>query len=408
MIKWPVEKLEDHISVLTDYHANGSYEVLKKNVELLDEPDYAVMIRTTNFEKEDFSGDLKYINQHAYDFLKKSRVYGGDILMNKIANAGSVYLMPELSRPVSLAMNLFLIRISSDQLDQSFAYYYLKTNELYIKSFATGSTTTTITKKAVRNLDIVLPPIDVQRKIVDTIQKYQTLIENNKRRIQLLEDSARQLYKEWFVRFRFPGHEHVKIIDGVPEGWINTTADQAMNILSGGTPKTSVPDYWDGEIGFFTPKDATDTVYVSTTEKTITALGLEKCASNLYPKNTLFITARGTVGNLNLAQKPMAMNQSCYALVGIEPISQFYLYFAMQAGIQQVKSRAVGAVFDAIIKDTFRAIPFLTPPNALIDEFTDYVQPILAQIDILMVSTERLVQARDLLLPKLMSGEIAV
>jgi type I restriction enzyme S subunit len=181
-----------------------------------------------------------------------------------------------------------------------------------------------------------------------------------------------------------------------------------MDILSGGTPKTSVPDYWDGEIGFFTPKDTTDSVYVSTTEKTITTLGLEKCASNLYPKNTLFITARGTVGNLNLAQKPMAMNQSCYALVAREPINQLYLYFAMQAGIQQVKSRAVGAVFDAIIKDTFKVIPFLIPPKGRVEEFTDFVQPILAQIDTLMISTERLVQARDILLPKLMSEEIAV
>jgi type I restriction enzyme S subunit len=104
----------------------------------------------------------------------------------------------------------------------------------------------------------------------------------------------------------------------------------------------------------------------------------------------------------------MAMNQSCYALVAREPINQLYLYFAMQAGIQQVKSRAVGAVFDAIIKDTFKVIPFLIPPKGRVEEFTDFVQPILAQIDTLMISTERLVQARDILLPKLMSGEIAV
>jgi type I restriction enzyme S subunit len=224
----------------------------------------------------------------------------------------------------------------------------------------------------------------------------------------LLEESAQQLYKEWFVRFRFPGHEHIKIIDGAPEGWKKTTADQAINILSGGTPKTTVPDYWDGDIGFYTPKDSTNTVYVSNTEKTITSLGLEKCASKLYPKDTLFITARGTVGKLNLAQTPMAMNQSCYALVGKEPVTQTYLFFAMQAGIQQVKSRAVGAVFDAIIKDTFQVIPFIEPPERLIKEFTDFAKPILDQIDSLLTSGEKLAQARDILLPKLMSGEVAV
>src|SRR5262245_28057752 len=122
-------KLGDFIAVLTDYHANGSYKALKDNVTLLDRADYAVMIRTTNFEKYDFFDDLKYIDERAYEFLQKSRVMPGDILMNKIANAGSVYLMPDLHRPVSLAMNLFLIRTRPEQTDQNYVYYYLKANE---------------------------------------------------------------------------------------------------------------------------------------------------------------------------------------------------------------------------------------------------------------------------------------
>ncbi|MCP5243441.1 MAG: restriction endonuclease subunit S [Burkholderiales bacterium] len=281
-------------------------------------------------------------------------------------------------------------------------------NSKNISGYVTGAAQPKLSQKNLKVIKFDVPAYDVQVRIDDLISKYDDLIENNKRRIALLEESARQLYKEWFVRFRFPGHEHVKIVDGVPEGWKKETANKVIEILSGGTPKTSVADYWDGDIGFFTPKDATNTVYVSNTEKTITKLGLAKCASKLYPKNTLFITARGTVGKLNLAQQPMAMNQSCYALVGKDSINQFYLYFAMQAGIQQVKSRAVGAVFDAIIKDTFKVIPFVIPPKTLIEEFTDFVEPTLKQIDTLIVSVQRLVQARDILLPKLMNGEIVV
>ncbi|WP_220384618.1 restriction endonuclease subunit S domain-containing protein, partial [Klebsiella pneumoniae] len=89
-------KLGELLSTLTDYHANGAYKKLKENVELLDEPDFAVMIRTTNFEQEDFSNNVKYISKHAYEFLAKSKVYTNDIIMNKIANAGSSYLMPDL------------------------------------------------------------------------------------------------------------------------------------------------------------------------------------------------------------------------------------------------------------------------------------------------------------------------
>ena len=370
------------------------------------------LIRTPNIGKGRFNLDGVYrISQETYDkWTIRAVPQKNDLIMAREAPAGNVAIIKS-EEPHCLGQRTVHIRPNPDLIDPDFLTYFLlapKQQAALLKNqidVHVGH----VNMKDIRKLPLEnLPPMEEQRKRAQIIAAYDDLRENNKRRIELLEESARQLYKEWFVRFRFPGHEHVKIIDGVPEGWIKTTADQAMDILSGGTPKTSVPDYWDGEIGFFTPKDTTDSVYVSTTEKTITTLGLEKCASNLYPKNTLFITARGTVGNLNLAQKPMAMNQSCYALVAREPINQLYLYFAMQAGIQQVKSRAVGAVFDAIIKDTFKVIPFLIPPKGRVEEFTDFVQPILAQIDTLMISTERLVQARDILLPKLMSGEIAV
>ena len=301
--------------------------------------------------------------------------------------------------------------VANDEHDPKFLYYLLHHNRNLVRGIGMGggAATPIINKTTFGNIKLKVPTDKTEQEAISSLlEKYDDLIENNKQRIELLQESARQLYKEWFVRFRFPGYEDVKIIDGVPEGWNKTTADQVIDILSGGTPKTSVPDYWNGDIGFYTPKDSTNTVYVSNTEKAITSLGLEKCASKLYPKDTLFITARGTVGKLNLAQKPMAMNQSCYALAGKEPVNQIYLFFAMQAGIQQVKSRAVGAVFDAIIKDTFKVIPFVVPPERLIEEFTDYAESILKQIDFLLTSTEKLTQARDILLPKLMSGELAV
>src|SRR5690606_22131464 len=133
-------------------------------------------------------------------------------------------------------------------------------------------------------------------------------------------------YREWFVHFRFPGHEHVPLTDGLPNGWERQAASAVMDVLSGGTPKTGNATFWDGDIGFFTPKDATDTPYVLTTEKTITEEGLRACNSKLYPTDTLFITARGTVGKLNLALVPMAMNQSCYALRSKSRFGQRYLY----------------------------------------------------------------------------------
>lgn len=164
------------------------------------------------------------------------------------------------------------------------------------QQFTQGSAQDNLSQEKLLSLKFPAPDIRVQRRIADVLSNYDELIENNRRRMDLLEDAARQLYREWFVRLKFPGSEHTPISDGVPEGWEKTTAFNAIEVLSGGTPKTTIPDYWDGEIPFYTPKDATDICYAVRTERTITESGLKSCNSRLYGKDTVFISARGTVG----------------------------------------------------------------------------------------------------------------
>ena len=106
-------RIGDILDVITDYHSNGSYKVLRDNVKLLSEPGYAIMIRTLNFERDDFANELIYVDKEAYDFLSSSKVFPNDILMNKIANPGSIYIMPFLDTPVTCGMNLFLIRFTT-------------------------------------------------------------------------------------------------------------------------------------------------------------------------------------------------------------------------------------------------------------------------------------------------------
>lgn len=265
-----------------------------------------------------------------------------------------------------------------------------------------------VNRNVLHELKLRYPIGEVQARIATTLSAYDDLIENNRRRMALLEDAARQLYREWFVRLRFPGHEHTRITDGVPEGWDRSTAFSAMEVLSGGTPRTTVSDYWDGDLPFYTPKDATDTSYVIRTERSITELGLKNCSSRLYSTHTVFISARGTVGKLNLAARPMAMSQSCYALIGKEYVSQLFLFCALKEAIEYFKQHAVGAVFDAIVVDTFKLIPFTAPDVKLIRLFEDAVAPMFCQIANLMEQNEKLRTVRDLLLPRLMSQDIAI
>jgi type I restriction enzyme S subunit len=166
----------DFINVLTDYHANGSYEILRNHVELLNKPDYALMVRTTDLENNNFEHGCNYITKDTYDFLSKSKVFGGEIIINKIGSAGRVYLMPHLNKPVSLGMNAFLIRLSSN-INNIYTYFLL-TSEFganSIQKHVKGAVTKTITKEAVRGIKIPIPPLPLQNKFAAIVSKVASL-----------------------------------------------------------------------------------------------------------------------------------------------------------------------------------------------------------------------------------------
>ncbi|WP_165732391.1 restriction endonuclease subunit S [Polaribacter sp. 20A6] len=168
---WEKVAFGDLISVLTDYHANGSYKTLSEHVSLKNEPDFALMVRTTDLEKNNFEDDVKYIDEHAYDHLKKSKVFGGEIIINKIGSAGKVYRMPHLNRPVSLGMNAFLLRFN-ENVNQVFLYFQLisKYGEREIQKRVKGAVTKTIRKDAVREIPIISPPLVLQSQFAERIK----------------------------------------------------------------------------------------------------------------------------------------------------------------------------------------------------------------------------------------------
>lgn len=180
----------------------------------------------------------------------------------------------------------------------------------------------------------------------------------------------------------------------------------AIQILGGGTPKTGNPKFWDGTVPFFTPKDVGNP-YTLATEKTITEDGLAHCNSRLYPINTVFVTARGTVGKVGLPGVPMAMNQSCYALVG-KGLDQLLVYFYTLRTVQALKHKASGAVFDAITTRDFdtETIRLIADDDA--SEFLSVIRPMYEQILNNCIENMRLATLRDTLLPQLMRGEIDV
>lgn len=355
----------------------------------------------------------KFITERQANSLRKGFAKNGDILLTHKATIGRTAIVRYDKHPfVMLTPQVTYYRVEDSK----------RLNNLYLRNYfdspffqetmnswaGAGATRAYLGITDQAKLPVVLPPKEKQEKIAAILSAYDDLIENNRRRIALLEKMAEEIYREWFVRLRFPGHEQAKFEKGLPVGWRESASSDVFEVLSGGTPKTDVASYWNGDIPFFTPRDATESFYVLNTEKNITANGLRTCNSRLYSKDTIFITARGTVGKLALASRDMAMNQSCYALVpkGGGPV--YFHYLAIQNAITYLKGISKSGVFDNVVVDTFKTVPIVMPTDALIQECNQVLEPLFVRVVTLLRANEVLVAQRDALLPRLISGKLAV
>ena len=298
--------------------------------------------------------------------------------------------------------------IIPEKYSTKYLYYAISLKLSQMKRHAAGTATKFLTQPILKNIYIENHSRNVQDQIISIISTYDNLIEVNNKRIKVLEQMAKNLYKEWFVRFRFPGHETAELENDIPKGWKTCKFSSIANILSGGTPSTEHEEYYGGDIPFFTPKDSTDNFYVFDTLTKITKSGLNRCNSPLYPKNTIMITARGTVGNLNLLAIPMAMNQSCYAINSDIIHSQYFLFFLIRREIQKLRKMASGGVFDTIIINTFDHIKVCLPDEEIIAKFDTIVTAIMDEMYLLSAQSRILTEQRDSLLPRLMSGKLEV
>jgi type I restriction enzyme S subunit len=377
------------------------------------------VVKVTNFSDSSVdTRDLVYVNKKIADEKKDYILNGGDVVIQTVGSwpnnpesvVGKVIRIPSALNNSLLNQNAVIFR-PKDGLCGDYLFYLLKDKNFkgYIINTAQGAANqASITLDSIFRFEFYIPPFEVQRRIAAILSAYENLIENNKRRIALLENMAEEIYREWFVRMRFPEYENVKFVKGVPEDWRNSPSIEVFDVLSGGTPKTNIPAYWDGDIPFFTPKDAKDNFYVLNTEKSITANGLRNCNSRLYRKNTIFITARGTVGKLVLAQRDMAMNQSCYALLPKAEGGIYFYFLSLNNAIMYIKGISKSGVFDNIIVDTFKVIPIVMPSKPVIDTFNSKVGPLFEQISCLSDKNEILRTSRDMLLGHLISGKLPV
>jgi type I restriction enzyme S subunit len=278
-------------------------------------------------------------------------------------------------------------------------------------------------------LPVNVPPLPTQRAIVSILGSLDDKIELNRRMNETLEATAQAIYKSWFVDFDpvhakaagkklvgmdeetaalFPDSFEDSALGKIPKGWRVENFSEQIEIIGGGTPKTDMEEYWNGTIPWFSVVDAPAErdVFVINTEKKITEKGIENSSTKILEKGTTIISARGTVGKLALVGRPMAMNQSCYGIKPIDPNQELYIYFALKNQILELKRRTHGSIFDTITRETFASLHQTFPPVKTATGFNRCVSKYLDQILSNLHETTFLLETRDTLLPRLLSGEI--
>jgi type I restriction enzyme S subunit len=226
---------------------------------------------------------------------------------------------------------------------------------------------------------------------------------------------AQAVYREWFVHFRFPGHEAVRMVESqlglIPEGWEITRIGEAFVTLGGGTPSTKNPENWEnGEINWFTPTDLTKSgaMFISNSEKKISPMGLNNSSARLFPPYSVMMTSRATIGVVALNTTEACTNQGFIICIPNDRFSAYEIYYWILANKEKIISIASGATYKEISRSEFRDFYITIPTKNIHDRFNLFIEPIAKQIEILTHKNIKLRQQRDLLLPRLMSGALNV
>ncbi|GGR75258.1 hypothetical protein GCM10008959_40470 [Deinococcus seoulensis] len=255
-----------------------------------------------------------------------------------------------------------------------------------------------------------MPPLPTQRKIAAVLSAYDDLIENNTRRVRVLEDMARALYREWFVEYRFPGHEQAEFVEDEqgrrPKEWANVPLAHFGNFITGKTPSKTMPEYFGGDIPFIKIPDMNGIFTLSASEN-LSVLGSAAQKKKLVPTESILVSCIGTVGKVTITAQPSQFNQQINAITP-EKKHLGFLYFLIESLKTDLEMIGlVGATMPNVSKGKLENMR-VVDPGRLADDFSDHVQPLLDSILNLTRRNANLRRTRDLLLPRLVSGELDV
>lgn len=412
MSKWPKYRIKDVCSVTSSTRIRSSeYEddgvPFYRGKEIIEKQRGALKVST----------DI-YIPRERFEEVKRKggAPKAGELLLTSVGTLGVPYVVREGEEFYFKDGNLTWFR-EFQGLHGKYLYYWLLSplGKAELKKCVIGSSQPAYTIVLLKEMEIDCPPLQIQHQITEILSAYDDLIENNTRRIEILEEMARRLYEEWFVQYRFPGHEGVKFKESelgpIPEGWDLTTVAETFEILGGGTPSKSEPDYWEGgQINWYSPTDLTrsGTAFMDESGTKITDIGLSRSSAKMFPPYSVMLTSRATIGVVAINTTPAATNQGFITCIPNKRFPLYLLFHWIKNNVDRFISLGTGATFKEITKGVFKGIELVVPPTALVDDFQQKVAPLMDMILRLQRKNRNLRTQRDLLLPKLISGEIDV
>ena len=313
------------------------------------------------------------------------------------------------------------------EIDTRWAYYQLLT--MGINGMDSGSAIPSTSREDFYGLPVVVPPLPEQHAIAHILGALDDKIELNRRMNQTLEEMARAIFQDWFVDFgpvraKLEGRESYlplelwalfpeRLVDSelgkIPEGWEVKALGEVVDVAGGTTPSTKIPDYWDGGIHCWaTPKDLSSlsVPVLLDTERKITDSGLKRIGSGLQPKGTVLLSSRAPIGYLAINEVPVAINQGFIAIQPRKGVSNLFLLYWCKSSLDEIVSHANGSTFLEISKSNFRQIPLVMPTLPVSDAYHPLASNLYDRIIANERSSRALAAQRDLLLPKLVSGEV--
>ena len=376
------------------------------------------LIRSQNVYNLSFSyKGLAYINEEAAQKLRGVTIKKNDILINITGDSvARTCIVPDDVIPARVNQHVAIIRPNNKILNPFYLSYYLASPFMQATmlnhAVGKGASRNAMTKEMIGNYLVPQPCIFIQEKIVGILKNYDNLIENNNKRIKLLEQMAENLYKEWFVRFRLPGYEHVEFENGIPKGWEILRANQLFDITIGKTPDRKIFEYFSNipecNYPWISISDMRSaSTFVFKTKEYLTFNAVNKCNVKIIPKNTVLVSFKLTVGQVAITTSDMCTNEAIAHFITDNTTMREYIYLYLKK-FQYSDLGNTSSIGTAVNSKIIKNMKIILPSSELLNRFHDYVYSIFEEIRLLNETNSNLTKQRDMFLPRLMSGKLEV